>query len=64
MIIIFYNDISIKIIKRSKYIFIDGTFSICPKSYYQILNILAKLKTNNLSIPILSTVMKTKQFKR
>ena len=33
---------------------------MCSKGFYQILNILGKIDTKNLTIPILSVIMKTK----
>ena len=43
------------------YLFIDSTFRTCPKGYLQILNIIENIKANNLNIPILSVIMKSKK---
>ena len=38
----------------------DGTYRSCPKTFYQIFNIIGHLKEKNLTLPILSVLMKTK----
>ena len=50
----------LKTIKECETIFIDGTFLSCPKSFKQILNILGYINTKNLTIPLISIIMKTK----
>lgn len=42
------------------YLFIDGTFKSFPISYSQVLNIIGVIKKENISIPILSVIMKYK----
>ena len=41
-------------------LFIDATFKCIPKTFYQTLNISAYIDNKNLSIPIISVLMKFK----
>ena len=47
-------------IKETDILFLDGTFKCSPKSFYQIFNIVRHLKNKNISLPILSVIMKNK----
>ena len=58
---ILYN-IPFKIISESSEIFIDGSFKMCPKKYYQILNIWGYLNSKTLYIPLLYILMTSKNF--
>lgn len=50
----------LNLLKESDILFMDGTFLSCPKSYYQVFNIIGHLKLKNISIPIMSVIMKYK----
>ena len=50
----------LNLFKESDILFMDGTFRSCPKSYYQVFNIIGHLKLKNISIPIMSVIMKHK----
>ena len=50
--IIFTTTFQMKMLKKSKQIFIDGTFKSCPRGYYQILNITSFIDEINGNIPI------------
>jgi len=50
----------LKIIKESNYLLVDGTFRTYPKTYKQIINILGYINSKNLTMPIASVIMKTK----
>ena len=59
--LIFFTTIfQLKLIKESNYLFIDGTFRSCPNTHKQILNILGYINTKNLTMPIASIMMRTK----
>ena len=40
----------------------DGTFKCCPKSYYQLYNIIRKEKNTGLIIPLISILMSHKSY--
>ena len=44
------------------YLFIDATFKIAPKNYYQILNIIGYDKTKNFNMPVFHIIMSNKSF--
>ena len=50
----------LNLIKESDILFLDGTFRSAPKSYYQVFNIIGYLKEKNISLPIMSVIMKYK----
>ena len=50
--IIFTSYFQIKLLKKVKQIFVDGTLWICPKRYYQVLNIGGYLENINRIVPI------------
>ena len=52
----------LKLIEKSKQIFIDATFKISPKGYYQLLNIFANIDDNNLEIPLIHVLMTNKSY--
>ena len=47
-------------LKESDILFLDRTFRSYPKSYYQVFNIIGHLKEKNISLPIISVIMKYK----
>ena len=46
--------------KETDILFFDGTFHSCPKSFYQVFNILAHLKNKNVALSIMTILMKNK----
>lgn len=50
--LIFTSAFQIKLLKKVKQIYIDGTFQICPKNYYQVINIAGYLEDINAIVPI------------
>ena len=52
----------LKLIEKSKQIFIDATFKISPKGYYQLLNIFANIDDNNFEIPLIHVLMTNKSY--
>ena len=59
-LIFFTTPFQLNLLKETDILFLDGTFRSCPKSFYQIFNIIAHLKNKNLSLPIMSVLMKNK----
>ena len=50
--IIFTSSMQINLLKKCTQIFIDGTFKICPKTFYQVINIGAFLPDIDAIMPI------------
>ena len=50
----------INLLKETDILFFDGTFHFCPKSFYQVFNIIAHLKNKNVALPIMTVLMKNK----
>ena len=50
----------INLLKETDILFFDGTFHSCPKSFYQVFNIIAHLKNKNVALPIMTVLMKNK----
>ena len=44
------------------HLFIDATFKIAPKNYYQILNIIGYDETKNFNMPVFHIIMSNKSF--
>ena len=44
------------------HLFIDATFKIEPKNYYQILNIIGYDETKNFNMPVFHIIMSNKSF--
>ena len=49
-------------LKNSSHIFIDATFKVAPKNYYQILNILIYEEKNSFIFPVAHIIMSNKSF--
>ena len=49
-----------KLISECNIIFIDKTFKSCPKTFQQIVYIIGYINNKNLTFPIISVAMKSK----
>ena len=47
-------------LKEIDILFVDGTFRSYPKNFYQVLNIIGKVKDKLLNIPILTVILNSK----
>ena len=52
----------LKFLMNISHLFIDATFKIAPKNYYQILNIIGYDKTKNFNMPVFHIIMSNKSF--
>lgn len=59
-ILYFTTPFQLNLLKETKMILVDGTFRSCPSNFYQILNIVGKIENKDISIPIVSVLMKSK----
>ena len=50
--VVFTSKVQLNKFSECSIIFMDGTFKYCPKSYYQLYNIIKKEKNTNLIIPL------------
>ena len=60
--IIFSSKFQIKFLIDATHIFIDATFKIAPKNFYQILNILAHNDKTKITIPVAFILMTNKSY--
>ncbi len=58
--ILFTKVWQLKLLRKAKQIFIDATFIICPKGYYQLLNKFVSIEGDNLEISLYHTLMTNK----
>ena len=56
-IIYFSSIFQLKLFEECNEIFIDGTFKMAPKNYYQILNFLGYLDTKNIYVPLMHVLL-------
>ena len=59
-IVYFTSIFQIKLLPESEEIFIDGTFKMAPKNYYQILNIWGYIKNKKLYLPLFHILLTSK----
>ena len=52
----------LKFLMNISHLFIDATFKIAPKNYYQILNIIGYDETKNFNMPVFHIIMSNKSF--
>ena len=60
--IVFTSKVQLKKLKDCSLIFMDGTFKSCPKSFYQIYNIIGKDKKTGMIIPLIFILMSHKSY--
>ena len=59
--IVFFTSIfQLKLLSECEELYIDGTFKMAPKNYYQILNIWGYSETKKLYLPLMHILMTTK----
>ena len=61
-IILLTTQFHLKFFAKASYIFIDATFKISPKNFYQVLNIMAYEEINNFTMPICHAIMSHKSL--
>lgn len=59
-IVFFTIKYQLNVLSECEGIFIDGTFKMAPKNYYQILNFWGYLKTKKIYLPLLHALMTSK----
>ena len=60
LIIFLTRPFQLKMLKEIDILFVDGTFRSYPKNFYQVLNIIGKVKDKLLNIPILTVILNSK----
>ena len=60
--ILFTSKVQLNKFKECSQIFMDGTFKSCPKSFYQLYNIIGKDKNTGLIIPLIFVLMSHKSY--
>ena len=60
--IIFTSILNLKFLTKATNIFIDATFKVAPKSFYQLLNILVHIEKESFTIPIIHVLMSNKSL--
>ena len=50
----------IKLYSKLTKIYINRTCKLCPKNFYQILNIIGKIKNENINFPLIQLIMSDK----
>ncbi len=59
---IFITEFQINLFDSCDYLFIDATFKMAPKGFYQILNIIGYLSNTGISFPLMAIPMTSKTF--
>ena len=60
LIIFLCTPFQLNLLKECDIIFVDGTFRCCPKHFYQILNLIGHLKDKNITMSIITIMIKSK----
>ena len=60
--IIFSSKYNMTFLSKASYIFIDATFKVSPKNFFQLLNILVFIQDHNFVYPIMHVLMSNKSF--
>ena len=60
--ILFTTKYHLKLLTKASQVFMDATFKVAPKNYYQLFNILGFLETENLIFPIAFVIMSSKSY--
>lgn len=63
-LIILTSNFQINLLKEINILFMDGTFNSCPRSFYQIFNILGYIPNKNMSFPIIKSLNLKLNFKK
>ena len=58
----FTSKYNLKILPLASYIFINATFKLAPKDFYQILNILIFIENDKFTMPVCHVLMTNKSF--
>ena len=61
-IVIFTTIFQLKILNECEELYIDGTFKMAPKKFYQILNIWGFLKSKKFYLPLIHIIMTSKNY--
>ena len=55
--ILFTSEIQLKKLEKADQIFMDSTFKICPKNFYQLFNIIISMEGGKFIFPIIHILM-------
>ena len=60
--IIFTSKYNLKFLSKASHIFIDATFKVAPKNFYQLINTLVHIEKDKFAIPIVNVLMSNKSL--
>ena len=58
--IIFSSQFQLNLFSEIDELYIDGTFKVCPKNWYQLINIFGFIKNKNFYIPLAYIIVNSK----
>ena len=60
--IIFSSKFHLQFLGETTHLFVDATFKIAPKNFYQVLNILSRNEKTNFTVPVAFVLMTSKTY--
>jgi len=56
-LILFTSEIQLKKLEKAEQIFMDATFKVCPKNFYQLFNIIISIEEGKFIFPAIHVLM-------
>ena len=56
-LILFTSEIQLKKLEKAEQIFMDATFKVCPKNFYQLFNIIISIEEGKFIFPVIHVLM-------